>query len=70
MPRSRLMLLGLGPGLPARADSTLAYCQLSRHDHTLAVESGPCQFSQRQGNVNVLMGQLLPDRSAELSTQR
>ena len=52
-----LALPGLGPGLPARADSTLAYCQLSRHDHTLAVESDPCQFSQRQGNVNVLMGQ-------------
>ena len=60
MPRSQLMLLallGLGPVLTARADSTLAYCQLSRHDHTIAVESGPCQFSQRQGNVNVLMGQ-------------
>ena len=60
MPRSQLMLLallGLGPVLTTRADSTLAYCQLSRHDHTIAVESGPCQFSQRQGNVNVLMGQ-------------
>ena len=41
----------------ARADSTAAFCQLSRHDHTIAVESGPCSFSQRQGNVTVHMGQ-------------
>ncbi|MFY9251434.1 MAG: hypothetical protein WAO48_09810, partial [Vulcanococcus sp.] len=41
---------------PARADNTVAYCQLSRHDHTIALESGPCAFSQRQGNVNVQMG--------------
>ena len=41
---------------PARADNTVAYCQLSRHDHTIALESGPCQFSQRQGNVDVRMG--------------
>ena len=40
----------------ARADSTEAFCQLSRHDHTIAVESEPCLFSQRQGNVNVQMG--------------
>ncbi len=59
MSLSRLTLLvifGLGAMLPARADSTIAYCQLSRHDHTIPVESGPCQFSQHQGNVNVLMG--------------
>ena len=37
----------------ALADSTEATCVLSRHDHTMAVEKGPCQFSQRQGNVNV-----------------
>jgi hypothetical protein len=40
----------------ARADSTEAFCQLSRHDLMIAVESEPCLFSQRQGNVNVQMG--------------
>jgi len=57
----RLAVSGLGLALlgwagSARADSTEAYCLLSRHDHTMPMESGPCQFSQRQGNVNVLMG--------------
>ncbi|MEB3331575.1 MAG: hypothetical protein VKI83_03665 [Synechococcaceae cyanobacterium] len=41
---------------PALADSTEAFCRLSRHDHTIPVEEGPCRFSQRQGNVNVEMG--------------
>lgn len=41
---------------PAWADSTTAYCSLSRHDHTIPVASGRCQFSQRQGNVNVRFG--------------
>lgn len=54
-----LALLGLSlvswPAI-ARADSTEAFCQLSRHDHTIAVESEPCLFSQRQGNVTVQMG--------------
>jgi len=36
-----------------RADSTQATCVLSRHDHTMPVERGPCSFSQRQGNVDV-----------------
>ena len=40
--------------LPARADSAQAYCVLSRHDHTAPLERGPCQWSQRQGNVNIL----------------
>lgn len=39
---------------PAQADSTQATCWLSRHDHTMPVETGPCRFSQRQGNVDVL----------------
>jgi len=62
MPRSALPLLALigiaalSQQPPARADTTTAYCQLSRHDHTIALESGPCQFSQRQGNVDVRMG--------------
>ena len=38
---------------PAQADSTQATCWLSRHDHTMPVETGPCRFSQRQGNANV-----------------
>jgi hypothetical protein len=41
---------------PGLADSTEAFCILSRHDHSIAVERGPCQFSQRQGHVAVLMG--------------
>jgi membrane-bound inhibitor of C-type lysozyme len=45
----------LGWALPLRADSTQAYCQLSRHDHTLTVEAGPCNFSQRQGNASVML---------------
>lgn len=46
--------MGIGCGArPAHADSTTAYCVLSRHDHTIPLEKGPCQFSQRQGNVNV-----------------
>ena len=53
---SGLGLALLGWGGSARADSTEAYCLLSRHDQTIPVESGPCQFSQRQGNVSVLMG--------------
>ena len=52
-----LLLLGVsGPVRPARADSTTATCILSRHDHTIPLEKGPCTFSQRQGNVNVLFG--------------
>jgi len=55
-----LALLGfcvLGWPATAHADSIEAFCQLSQHDHTIAVESGPCRFSQRQGNVTVQMGQ-------------
>ena len=37
----------------ARADSTRAYCVFSRHDHTAPLERGPCQWSQRQGNVAI-----------------
>lgn len=48
----------------ARADSTEAFCQLSRHDHTIPVESAPCLFSQRQGNVTVQMGKRCPAGAA------
>lgn len=58
---ARLALLTLtlataGLVFPAWADSTEAFCRLSRHDHSIPVEEGPCRFSQRQGNVNVEMG--------------
>ncbi|WP_438983861.1 hypothetical protein [Vulcanococcus sp.] len=46
------LLIG-GAWIPARADTTTAFCVLSRHDHTIPVEKGPCHFSQRQGNVTV-----------------
>ena len=45
-----------GIAAPAWADSATAFCSLSRHDHTIPVESGNCQFSQRQGNVTVRFG--------------
>ena len=38
---------------PVQADTTNAYCSLALHDHTSAIESGPCQFSQRGGTINV-----------------
>jgi hypothetical protein len=61
VPMKRLLLRSLaiaaltGAG-SARADSTEALCQLSRHDHTVPIESSSCLFSQRQGNATVLMG--------------
>lgn len=47
------LAISSAPANPAWADSTTAYCVLSRHDHTIPLKKGPCQFSQRQGNVNV-----------------
>jgi hypothetical protein len=38
---------------PGRADTAAAYCVFSRHDHTAALEEGPCQWSQRQGNASI-----------------
>lgn len=40
----------------AHADSAQAYCVLSRHKSTSAPQEGPCIFSQRQGNANVVFG--------------
>ena len=51
-----LLLAAAVAAPPAQADSTEATCILSRHDHTVPVEEGPCTFSQRQGNVNVRFG--------------
>lgn len=41
---------------PALADSTQAYCVLSRAGKAsaAAIEQGLCVWSQRQGNVNIL----------------
>ena len=38
----------------ANADSTIAHCRLSHQNPSVPVESGPCRFSQRQGNVTIL----------------
>jgi hypothetical protein len=61
--RSRLVAAALGlastvaslaaPPL-AHADSAQAYCVLSRHKSASMPEEGPCMFSQRQGNANVV----------------
>jgi len=36
-----------------RAATASASCVLSRHDHTVPLERGVCQWSQRQGNVSI-----------------
>ena len=46
------LALSLAAG-SAKADSATAYCVLSRHDHTIAIEQGACQWSQRQGNASI-----------------
>jgi len=38
---------------PAWADSTAAYCVLSKAKATMAPQQGPCRWSQRQGNVTI-----------------
>ena len=42
--------------LPMRADSTAARCHLMLFDGSSSAETGPCWFSQRQGNVDVHFG--------------
>ncbi len=39
----------------ATADTTNAFCRLSLHDHTMVPRSGPCNVSQRQGDVRAYM---------------
>ena len=51
-----VLLCASGAAPAARADSTTASCILSRHDHTLPLEKGPCTFSQPQGNATVRFG--------------
>lgn len=41
--------------IAASADTTNAFCRLSLHDHTMVPRSGPCNVSQRQGNVRAYM---------------
>lgn len=64
---SAAMLAGLGPGaLLARAEGSTASCSYSPHDHTEAVETGPCSVSQRQGIETVVFGaRVFRFRSAE-----
>ena len=42
--------------LPMRADSTEARCHLLVLDGSTPEKTGPCWFSQRQGNVDVRFG--------------
>lgn len=65
-----LLLSAGGVAAPARADSTTATCILSRHDHTIPPEKGPCTFSQRQGNVNVRFGPWAFDFPSEQEGRR
>tara|TARA_B100001093_G_C26039121_1_gene681470 strand:+ start:82 stop:405 length:324 start_codon:yes stop_codon:yes gene_type:complete len=55
----RLLLLSLGFAITevatrVHADSTIAHCQLSNHTPSVSLQSGPCRFSQRQGNVTIM----------------
>ena len=55
------------------ADSTMARCLLSDQNLSLPVESGPCRFSQRQGNVTIMFRERtfnFPDKDAGLHYQR
>ena len=55
----RVLLLSLGFAITeaatmVHADSTIAHCQLSNHNPSVPLQSGPCRFSQRQGNVTIM----------------
>ncbi len=55
------------------ADSTMARCLLSDQNLSLPVESGPCRFSQRQGNVTIMFRERtfnFPYREAGLRYER
>ena len=46
--------LALGAATPAMADSTVAYCTVSVHDHTIAPSPlRACHFAQYQGNAYI-----------------
>jgi hypothetical protein len=60
-PRPLTPIVGLGltlavfaPVAPSQADSAQAYCVLSWAKRGQPLEEGPCQWSQRQGNANIL----------------
>lgn len=68
-----LMVTAAGWPAPVVADTTEATCILSRHDHTIPMATGPCSFSQRQGNVNVRFGDgefIFPSAEQGVSYQR
>ncbi|WP_114993189.1 hypothetical protein [Synechococcus sp. UW179A] len=75
---SRLLLLAAcftiaQPATRVDADSTMAHCLLSDQNPSLPVESGPCRFSQRQGNVTIMFRRRtfdFPYREAGLRYQR
>ncbi|KZR91190.1 hypothetical protein MITS9508_00428 [Synechococcus sp. MIT S9508] len=55
----RVLLLSLGFAITeaatrVNADSTIAHCQLSHHNPSVQLQSGPCRFSQRQGYVTIM----------------
>ena len=55
----RLLTLSLGfviteAASKVHADSTIGHCQLSHHIPSIPLQSGPCRFSQRQGNVTIM----------------
>ena len=61
------------PVMRVHADSTMARCLLSDQNLSLPVESGPCRFSQRQGNVTIMFRERtfnFPDKDAGLRYQR
>ena len=61
------------PDMRVHADSTIAHCLLSDQNPSDPVESGPCRFSQRQGNVFIIFGEQtfnFPDREAGVRYQR
>jgi hypothetical protein len=51
-----IVLSALAGTMPsaAWADSTTAYCVLSKAKSKAAPQQGPCSWSQRQGNVNII----------------
>jgi len=50
-----ILLSGVGPSAPARADSAQATCEVREDGKVKKDASGPCTFSQRQGNINITL---------------
>ncbi len=49
-----MALTVLAPMAPSRADTAQAFCVLSWAKGSQPLEKGPCVWSQRQGNANIL----------------